>query len=100
MIIKAQNPGSIDKLIKQYVVFEKSRKHDSQIVFEMFANHKDVSTISRVEAKRETIATQTVMENMNIDDYQRPKTQDQTIIYQNNTLFLKESRTRYPKIVF
>ena len=39
----------------------------------MRANHKDVSNISRVEAKREPIATQAVMENMN-DDHQRRKT--------------------------
>ena len=47
----------------------------------MFASHTDVPIISRVEAKRETIATECVMENTNIDDYQRRKTQDKTINY-------------------
>ena len=45
----------------------------------MFASHEDVSNMSCVEDKRETIAIATVMENMNIDNYHRRKTQDRTM---------------------
>ena len=62
---------------------------------DMFANRKVVSNISRVETERETIAAQTVLENMNFDDYQRPKTQDQTNNYQRKYVVLEDSRKYY-----
>ena len=52
----------------------------------MFANHKDVSNISRVEVKRGTNNTRAVLEAMNCDDYQRPKAQDRAMKYKKNTL--------------
>ena len=41
------------------------------VTFEMFANHKDVSHILRVESKRETITTQAMLESKNIDDFSK-----------------------------
>ena len=42
-----------------------------------------------MEAKPETIAIHSVLEHMKFENYQRPKTQDQTINYQNNALLEK-----------
>ena len=72
-----------------------------RVTFEMFANHKDVSNIWHVEAKRETNATQAVLGNMNFDDCQRPKPQDQTINYRTKTrCFWKNSEHILPRFVF
>ena len=60
-------------------------KHENMIprkFSEMFVNRNVVSNISRVETERETIAIYTVLENMNFDDYLRPKAQDQLNNYQ------------------
>ena len=62
----------------------------------MFANHKDVSNISRVEVKRGSNNTRAVLEAMNCDDYQRPKAQDRAMKYQKNTLVWKQKTNALP----
>ena len=55
-----------------------------------------MSNISRVEAKRETFPIQAVLKNINFDDYQRPKTQDQTINYQTKHVDFEKTRKHNP----
>ena len=97
MSIKSLKPRIKRYIIKIRVVFEKATSTLSQeLFFDILANHEEVSNILRVETKRGTISIQAVLEHMNFDAFQRPETQDQTIIWQKNILFLKQSRTHYP----
>ena len=62
--IEDLKPGIKRRPIKNHTVLERSTNTLSQELFlDMFANHKHVSNILRVEAKRETISIQAELGN-------------------------------------